>query len=102
MRITAIAFPDNDDTPHRPLPQASVEFLQRLGVDPGNRQDMRDLAEDWRWVRAERLARVQREADHSADKRERRLRLFSALYGAIGTVIGGLMTWIYSHLGTHP
>lgn len=95
-RVTAIdEFPD--DLPVRPLPPSCVALLQRIGVDTGNPQDIRDLAATVRWATEERMRQAQREVDRSADRRERRSRLYAVGYGVVATGVGGLVTWLISH-----
>jgi len=83
--------------PIRPLPPSCVALLQRIGVDTSNPQDIRDLAATIRWAAEQRILQAQREVDRSADRRERRFRLYAVGYGAVATAIGGCITWLISH-----
>lgn len=84
----------DSDSPSR---YPRCEILQRLGIDPRDREDVASLAEDLRWVRRERLDHVQREIDRRADRRDRRARLYSVGLGFLATAIGGVCTWLISH-----
>jgi hypothetical protein len=83
------------------MSEPCVRFFDAIGVDPTSPDDRRRVREALRWAAEEQSEKSRLAAEAVVDRRDRRMRRFALLYSIAATLVGGLTTWLVTHLMAH-